>query len=601
MESSFIDANFNETRDYTLKTDKSMKKKLSATERNNISVKYTGGGVRFQLNSGTYELFKSATQEYFSVNQNDVIYQRFVVADKKGSQVECRYKAFRGKQHLYTLNLYHTTSSCLVNGKSIKYFMDTDLPNLFEVIDQRLEGSTVEEVNISVRNIIEQYFSNGTDDDTNTKRATSGNVTSVEYVHVDDDSDGEVSFRYCELDETDTCRLKVQDALPQDVSSPNKCNENIDVQVPSIIELLGKIQTDLSEVKSSLARHVRETSSQFSQLHDEIDNVKKRYTLHEKVSEDHIKSLTDNVTSMRSDVSGQVEYIQRKFESLSGLLKQLCKQTSKQGIDKRCNEQQTTHNNTTSSATYESPVRRQSHNDGNPDDNQNMANTLRHKTLFIGSSMLKGVKVKGLQRHVTVSTNPGAETRHIINRLQESDLSQFKNVIVYIGGNDLSNGRSTQTVSQSIDTIISTCQSEGCNVFVCTLCPRRGVDVVELNELIKQITRAKGATCIDVYSSFIYGNGLTTTYYYHRDGIHLNTRGTNRLVHCVDIMCPIIYQRNTSDIHDNNYRRQPSSSYTNIQTYRDDDSNRRRTYDRQSQGSPWRQDRRHYSNRYNRY
>ena len=52
-----------ENRRYDLNKDKSLSKKLQFTEREEIYVEETGGGVL--LNTGTYELFRTAIHEYF--------------------------------------------------------------------------------------------------------------------------------------------------------------------------------------------------------------------------------------------------------------------------------------------------------------------------------------------------------------------------------------------------------------------------------------------------------------------------------------------------------------------------------------------------------
>ena len=98
------------------------------------------------------------TEEYFSTVNQGVKHQRFSVKDKNGLEVERIFKATKGKQSLYTINMYHTTCSCLVNGKQSKYFIDNDLKEIMILIQQKIYGTSLEEVNDSIRDIVLKYY-----------------------------------------------------------------------------------------------------------------------------------------------------------------------------------------------------------------------------------------------------------------------------------------------------------------------------------------------------------------------------------------------------------------------------------------------------------
>ena len=82
------------------------------------------------------------------------------VTDKAGYQVETKYKVFSGKSGHYTLNMYHTRSSCLVNGKNAAQFLQKDLPSIFTAIEQNIssENCSIEDFNAKVRDMILTYF-----------------------------------------------------------------------------------------------------------------------------------------------------------------------------------------------------------------------------------------------------------------------------------------------------------------------------------------------------------------------------------------------------------------------------------------------------------
>lgn len=79
---------------------KSMKNKLDATEKQPLTVTETGGGVKLELNTGFYELFKSAAEEFYSSDNRLFFCTKVPVKDKTGANVETKYKVTEGKDHL---------------------------------------------------------------------------------------------------------------------------------------------------------------------------------------------------------------------------------------------------------------------------------------------------------------------------------------------------------------------------------------------------------------------------------------------------------------------------------------------------------------------
>jgi len=64
------------------------KKKLLAKEKDCIRVTCTEEGIKTELNSGTYELMKQTTGEYYLTVQQGIRYQSRSVNDKQGFEVE---------------------------------------------------------------------------------------------------------------------------------------------------------------------------------------------------------------------------------------------------------------------------------------------------------------------------------------------------------------------------------------------------------------------------------------------------------------------------------------------------------------------------------
>lgn len=66
----------------------------------------------------------------------------------------------------------------------------------------------------------------------------------------------------------------------------------------------------------------------------------------------------------------------------------------------------------------------------------------KEKTLIIGDSLMRGIQKRGLAADVEIKTLPGAKLDEVARRLNEYDLSNFSNIIIYIGGNDVASGKS---------------------------------------------------------------------------------------------------------------------------------------------------------------
>ena len=91
----------------------SLQKKLEATQRDDIQIFKTGGGLRIIFNTGMYELIKYSADKYYASKEC----KRIPVQDKQDNLVETKFKMKSEKQDLYTLNMYHTKCTCLVKGR----------------------------------------------------------------------------------------------------------------------------------------------------------------------------------------------------------------------------------------------------------------------------------------------------------------------------------------------------------------------------------------------------------------------------------------------------------------------------------------------------
>ncbi|KAH3693694.1 hypothetical protein DPMN_081134 [Dreissena polymorpha] len=128
-----------EVRTYNLNENLNMKKKLKSTEKEPLEIVETNGGTKLVLNTRTYELFKFARKKYFSNNSLNYKFLCKSANDKKSNVVEL--KVADENNHLYMFSMYHTTSSCLVNGRNVVHFFNTDLSNILQIMKTEIQSN----------------------------------------------------------------------------------------------------------------------------------------------------------------------------------------------------------------------------------------------------------------------------------------------------------------------------------------------------------------------------------------------------------------------------------------------------------------------------
>ena len=69
-----------------------MEKTLQFTEREEISIEETGGGLMILLNTGIYEMIKLNIERYYNNVGLQYKYTHIPVIDKRGNLVEIKYK-----------------------------------------------------------------------------------------------------------------------------------------------------------------------------------------------------------------------------------------------------------------------------------------------------------------------------------------------------------------------------------------------------------------------------------------------------------------------------------------------------------------------------
>ncbi|MES9905996.1 MAG: GDSL-type esterase/lipase family protein [Sedimenticola sp.] len=167
-------------------------------------------------------------------------------------------------------------------------------------------------------------------------------------------------------------------------------------------------------------------------------------------------------------------------------------------------------------------------------DNENeRPNNRGARTLIIGDSILSGINRKGLNNNVECLTVPGATVLTIHRKIKIYDLKQFKNVIVYVGGNDASKDIDSELFDNQYEQLIMYVKEANnlCNIFICSSCPRGDVNVEDINNILKRQCDTHNLKLIDTHGAYFDKNGQLRSYFYRpRDNIHLSNSGTKRLL-----------------------------------------------------------------------
>ena len=127
------------TLNFELNREKAVDKKITQCERiSNITFKATYGGIRFWCQTGFYETIKKTLHIWSDlVNNNGRTATVKEKTERNGFHLETIYSltSLKPRRKQYTINLYHTQSSGLVNGNHLDIFQEHDLPTILALIN----------------------------------------------------------------------------------------------------------------------------------------------------------------------------------------------------------------------------------------------------------------------------------------------------------------------------------------------------------------------------------------------------------------------------------------------------------------------------------
>ena len=110
------------------------------------------------------------------------------------------------------------------------------------------------------------------------------------------------------------------------------------------------------------------------------------------------------------------------------------------------------------------------------------------------------VKKRSLTQNVDIMTNRGARVSHIKRKLQQTDISKYRVIIVQAGGNDIAEGRHEEAIENDFVNLIRYVKTESpeTTVYISEITPRRDAGVTEINSYIKFLYKDNGDICIPI-------------------------------------------------------------------------------------------------------
>lgn len=111
---------------------------------------------------------------------------------------------------------------------------------------------------------------------------------------------------------------------------------------------------------------------------------------------------------------------------------------------------------------------------------------------MIGSSIIQRFKTRGL--HVNVK----AGISHTRKILQQYGVSSLENIIIQLGGNDVSNQRDIEAIDNDFSEMITDLRRTNSNihVYILEVMPRKDAMVTDMNETIRVVWEEYGDTLI---------------------------------------------------------------------------------------------------------
>ena len=130
--------------------------------------------------------------------------------------------------------------------------------------------------------------------------------------------------------------------------------------------------------------------------------------------------------------------------------------------------------------------------------------------------------------------------RDIIDDMTLHNMKAFRSVVLFVGGNDSSNGTDMKLFEDKYDELVSLVKTSNpdCHLYICSIALRADTNVTPYNACIRRVAdhwANHRVTLINESAKFFFGrDGTPLTRYYGPDEIHLSNSGIKRLLHAMN-------------------------------------------------------------------
>ncbi|KAH3734235.1 hypothetical protein DPMN_040674 [Dreissena polymorpha] len=250
----------------------------------------------------------------------------------------------------------------------------------------------------------------------------------------------------------------------------------------------------LLNTKFPLNNYQHETRLQLSQLRDEIASVKNTISLANQQSTDKVQTISQSTDKRSKDIKQANDALHRKLQSMHDTIKKITPSTAimaerlvqNERIEIATTETPQSEKSNNNRSGHERKEKEQSPTEQTHDENTDIVDTtnISDKTLIIGDSILSGINRRGLNKNTHIKTLPVRKIKDIRLTLDSWDMTKYKTVIIYIGGNDMAEGEDPRKAYHEIKQFLHALNGHNCTLYLCTVAPRRDADVVPLNDII---------------------------------------------------------------------------------------------------------------------
>ncbi|KAK6186207.1 hypothetical protein SNE40_008292 [Patella caerulea] len=540
---------------YELNISKCLKKKLKATYREAVTLKQTGGGLRIYWNSGNYEEFQRASEVYFTnLHQRKVV--NVDVNKKVDKNERCESMILtvssskRGRCYRYTINLYNTTSSALVNGSGETVFLSSHFPEIIDLInDDRAKNinSLVQKslcskpITNDSNNIIDGSMSPNT---YGPEMSLSSEATPSPDISRSSVSPIQINTKYSEpnveIDETATPsgllmhskgrRLEIN---PSKTSTPSL--------IPRLIDITPRFKSKavISPTPIPINQHTDfvELQSEITELKSTINGVNEKFeqiSLCLKAKEEENLKLQNQIQTLE-DKNMILNTTNQNLMSDNATLRVTNMDLSNELNLLRMSQKAEVTNDIVD--TSYRPTMTQSSSRGGFIERHKRNKILDSQVnVVIGSSILRWIKPNRLDRSRksavrTISGGKIIDACKFLERCPAS--SETKKALFLIGSNNVTSSTNLSECKNDYLTLISTAKSKFPNAVIAfiELLPRDNElkeHINELNKVLEEVCDITKCELIKTAHSFTYHDSSIKKHLYDGE-VHLNLKGTGRL------------------------------------------------------------------------